>query len=126
MFFKLILFFITIIMSFTSFSSSDITTSGAFPGYYLVSSIGTDGDISFFPLNPDEEQGFIELYEDFTGTFCLDGIEESITWDDSNFYFENRTLPYIFYPTEDEHYPMLVIYIEETETSVVFYYMEDE
>ena len=49
MFFKLILFFITIIMSFTSFSSSDITTSGAFPGYYLVSSIGTDGDISFFP-----------------------------------------------------------------------------
>lgn len=90
------------------------------PGYYIVSSVGEAGDVSYYSLN-DPENGYVMLEEDFTGVMYFEGEEKSLTWDDYYFYFDDVTAPYVYYneETSSDGQPMLLVIFEETETTVV-------
>lgn len=65
--------------------------SGLEPGYYLVSSVGKDGDVSFYGhMNP--ENGWLLLNEDGTGTFFFEGVEGELTWQEDTLNWQGQTL----------------------------------
>ena len=93
-------------------------------GYFVLSSVGNGGDITFHNLNP--ENGYLKLNEDGTGVLFYDGTESELTWDASNLYLQDTTYSYIYYSSEmtgDE--PMLMMLIYETQTTVAFRPMEE-
>lgn len=65
--------------------------SGLEPGYYLVSSVGKDGDVSFYG-NMNPENGWLLLNEDGTGTFFFEGVEGELTWQEDALNWQDQTL----------------------------------
>lgn len=65
--------------------------SGLTPGYYLISSVGKDGDITFYGT-PDPENGFLLLNADGTGTFSFEGVEGALTWEEDAVHWQGQTL----------------------------------
>lgn len=65
--------------------------SGLEPGYYLVSSVGKDGDVSFYG-NMNPENGWLLLNEDGTGTFFFEGVEGELTWQEDALNWQGQTL----------------------------------
>lgn len=65
--------------------------SGLEPGYYLVSSVGKDGDVSFYG-NMNPENGWLLLNEDGTGTFFFECVEGELTWQEDALNWQGQTL----------------------------------
>lgn len=65
--------------------------SGLEPGYYLVSSVGKDGDVSFYG-NMNPKNGWLLLNEDGTGTFFFEGVEGELTWQEDALNWQGQTL----------------------------------
>mgnify|MGYP003290408727 FL=1 len=92
------------------------------PGYYLVSSVGCDGDVTFYST-ADPANGFLKLEEDGTGQMSFGGAEGPLTWDDEAVHWQGQTLPCMsvsYYDAElgrDE--VMLVMYFLDTQTSLI-------
>lgn len=65
--------------------------SGLEPGYYLVSSVGKDGDITFYSAL-DPENGYLQLNADGTGTFLFEGEKAPLTWEEDAVHWQGQTL----------------------------------
>ncbi len=103
----------------------EYSTPALSSGYFVLSSVGQNGNVDFYSLNP--ENGYLKLNEDGTGVLFYDGTESELTWDISNLYLQNTTYPYLYYPAEvtGDSEAMLMILISETETTVIFRPMEE-
>lgn len=103
--------------------SSEPTVSPLQPGYYLISSVGTDGNVSFYSTM-DPENGYLELREDGTGTMRFDGAEAELTWDKENVTWNGQALTGVYltyFDSElDRNDSMLVLYFLEEPVSVIF------
>lgn len=91
------------------------------PGYYIVSSVGESGDVTFYSLI-EPENGYVIIEEDGTGVMYFEGEEKSLTWDGDYFYFDDVSAPYIFTSAEssEDGQAMLTVYLLESETSIIF------
>lgn len=65
------------------------------PGYYLISSVGQNGDITFYS-ELTAENGYLKIRDDGTGFLSFEGTEGELTWDGEYLYWQNQTLPYIY------------------------------
>lgn len=112
----------------SSKSSPQPETGPVQPGYYLVSSVGRDGDITFYDT-ADQVNGYLKLEKDHTGTMNFDGVTKTLTWDDEALYRGEEILPCIsmsYYDSElgrDDF--LLVVYFLNSETSVIFRLAEE-
>lgn len=92
------------------------------PGYYLVSSVGYDGDVTFYST-ADPANGFLKLEEDGTGQMSFGGTEGALTWDDETVYWQGQTLPCMsvsYYDGElGREEVMLMMYFLDTQTSLI-------
>lgn len=61
------------------------------PGYYLISSVGRDGDIRFYG-SMDAENGYLLLNADGTGTLCYEGTEAALTWAGQDLTWQGQSL----------------------------------
>lgn len=89
-------------------------------GYFVVSSVGENGNVSFFgTLSP--ENGYLKLNEDGTGVLFYDGVESSLTWDEAYLYVGEYEYPYNYRTAEEigDEMDMLAVYMLETQTSLV-------
>lgn len=102
--------------------STEPQYAGAIPGYYLVSSVGQDGDVTFYNT-ADPANGFLELEEDGTGQMGFGGEEGPLTWDDETIHWQGKTLPYMsisyYDPELGREEVMLMVYFLDTQTSVI-------
>lgn len=101
----------------------DMQTLPPQPGYYLVSSVGQDGDISFYG-SLDPANGYLKLEEDHTGMMCFNEVEQALTWDQESVTWGEEILPcmYVTYyePELEGSDSMLVLYFLDSMTSVIF------
>lgn len=92
------------------------------PGYYLVSSVGRDGDIQFYG-SLDAANGWIQLNEDGTGTLSFEGTEAALTWSGQELTWQGQTLMgavMSYYDPELGHEDsMLVLYFMDPVVSVI-------
>lgn len=102
------------------------------PGLYAVSSVGLDGDTSFY-ASPDPANGYLELREDATGTLAFGDTVYTVTWDAAKIYLaEAIALPYFYIePEEAGEAPMIAVYFWEYDLpieadSIAFRLMEGE
>lgn len=104
-------------------SLEDMQMSAPQPGYYLISSVGEDGDISFYG-SLDPANGYLKLEEDFTGVMYFGGVEQALTWDQESITWGETVLPcaYVSYyePELEGTDSMLVVYFLEDKISVIF------
>ena len=98
------------------------------PGYYLVSSVGENGDIRFYG-DADPENGYLKLETDHSGVMFYNGTEESLTWDKAFLYWGEKQLPYAYMTYYDEELgredSMLVLYFVEDGISVIMRPVEE-
>ena len=97
------------------------TVTGLEPGYYLISSVGKDGNISFYGnMHPDN--GWLILNGDGTGTFFFEGVEGELTWEEDTIYWQGKTLMGLtarYYDSElDREDVMVMLYFMDPEVSV--------
>lgn len=93
------------------------------PGYYIVSSIGRNGDVEFFD-SLDPANGFLRLNEDNTGTLMLENEEKELTWEEYTVtYGEQSISGYTMSSSESDE--MLMLYFADTKASVIFYQAEE-
>lgn len=92
-------------------------------GYYIVSSVGSGGNVSFFS-SMDPNNGYLLLREDGTGTMLFDGTEADLTWDEASALWNDREITGMilcYYDSElDREDRMLVLYFMDDYTSVIF------
>lgn len=95
-------------------------------GFYVVSSVGEDGNVSFYPtLVP--ANGWLRLEADGTGALYWKETEQNITYDSQNIYTEDITIPFVYYTEEDtQEEPMIMLYFLEESTSVALRLAEGE
>lgn len=89
-------------------------------GYFVVSSVGQNGDVSFYgTLSP--ENGYLKLNGDGTGVLYYDGVESDLTWDESNLYVGDNVYPYTYHPSEEtgDDLEMIAVYMLEAQISLV-------
>lgn len=96
--------------------------SGLEPGYYLVSSVGKDGDVSFYgSMSP--ENGWLLLNEDGTGTFFFEGVEGELTWQEDALSWQGQTLMGLtarYYDSElGREDSMVMLYFTDPVVSVI-------
>ena len=93
------------------------------PEYYLISSVGINGDVSFYG-SLDPENGYLKMLPDGTGMLSFNGTEAELTWDASFVYWNGYTLPYFYETYYDEELgrddAMLLLVLAEENTSVAF------
>lgn len=103
--------------------SPEMELSAAQPGYYLISSVGENGDVTFFGA-PDPANGYLKLEEDHTGVLRYGDVEQTLTWDGEMIYWGEETLPYVYMCYYDEELgrddSMLVVYFVDDMISLVF------
>ena len=92
------------------------------PGYYLVSSVGRDGDIQFYG-SLDAANGWIQLNGDGTGTLSFEGTEGALTWSGKELVWQGQTLMGAvmrYYDSElGREDSMLVLYFMDPVVSVI-------
>ena len=95
-------------------------------GFYVVSSVGEDGDVSFY-YSLTAENGYIDLEKDGTGVMCLEDEEQELTWDESYLYCDEETIPYLYLSAEEsmDGEAMLMIFFEEGKISIILRPVED-
>lgn len=93
------------------------------PGYYIVSSIGRNGDVEFFN-SLDSANGYLRLEEDNTGTLMLENEEKELTWEEYTITCDEQNISgyTMSSPESDE---MLMLYFADTRVSVIFYQAEE-
>ncbi len=93
------------------------------PGFYLVSSVGRDGDVEFYGTL-DKENGWLELNADGTGTMYFDGTEGALTWSCQELIWQGQTLMgfQMSYYDHDLGYgdTMVALYFTDPVVSVCF------
>lgn len=91
-------------------------------GYFVASSIGHNGDVTFFGT-PDPENGYLILEEAGTGFLSYGGTEQALTWDAEYLYWGEQTLPYFyqtyFDPELGYNDALLTIFFTEESVSLV-------
>lgn len=112
----------------TESHSDEPTIKPLQPGIYVISSVGIDGDISFFST-PDPENGYLLLNEDGTGTMLFDGVEAELTWDGETVIWNGRELAGLCLSYYDDALGyedvMLMLYFMDTPTSIAFRPLQD-
>lgn len=107
----------------TAPASEEPVISGLKSGYYLISSVGKDGNIDFYG-SLDAENGWLLLNEDGTGTMSFEGTEGELTWSDQELTWQEQTLMgavMSYYDSElDREESMLVLYFMDPVVSVIF------
>lgn len=91
-------------------------------GYFLVSSVGRDGDVEFYG-SLDPENGSLTLNADGTGTLALDILAGDVTIDENYIRCNGMDIPYFYTPAEKspDGEEMLAIYlIGDVVVSVIF------
>lgn len=90
-------------------------------GYFLISSVGDNGDITFYG-SLDPANGYLKLKEDGTGFMSYGGVEQELTWDADNLYWNGQILPYTHMTYFDAELgrddSMLMVYFINDATSV--------
>ena len=103
--------------------SEEPIISGLMPGYYLISSVGRDGNVDFYG-SLDAENGWLLLNEDGTGTMYFEGTEGELTWSEQELTWQGQTLMgavMTYYDSElDREDAMLVLYFMDPVVSVIF------
>lgn len=98
------------------------------PGYYIASSVGENGDITFFS-SLDPANGYIRLNADHTGVIFWEDAEQDLTWEEDALRRGDEIIPcyYTSYydPELDAEEAMLMIYFMDAQVSVVFRPAED-
>lgn len=93
------------------------------PGYYLVSSVGRNGDVRFYG-SLDEENGWLLLNEDGTGAMSFEGTEGDLTWDGNHLFWQEQALMgavMTYYDSElGREESMAAVYFTDPVVSVVF------
>lgn len=93
------------------------------PGYYLISSVGKNGDVQFFG-SLDAENGWLLLREDGTGILSFEGTEGQLTWNERQLHWQDQTLMGMvmtYYDSElEKEESMLALYFMDPVVSVVF------
>lgn len=107
----------------TAPASGEPVISALAPGYYLISSVGRNGDVQFYgSLNA--ENGWLLLNEDGTGILSFEGTEGQLTWNERQLYWQDQTLMGLimtyYDPELSREDSMLVIYFTDPVVSVVF------
>lgn len=101
----------------------DMQLSAPQPGYYLISSVGKDGDMTLYGY-PDPTNGYLKLEEDFTGVMCFDDVERKLTWDEESITWGEEILPCVYVSYYDSELgvvdSILMVYMLEDETSIAF------
>lgn len=92
------------------------------PGFYVVSSVGRDGDIEFYgTLNA--ENGWLQLNADGSGIMCFEGTEGELTWAGQELTWQGQTLMgavMTYYDWElGREDSMLVLYFMDPVVSVI-------
>lgn len=90
-------------------------------GTFLVSSVGVNGDVSFYG-SLDPANGSLTLKEDGTGTLVFDDLNGDVTIDGENIYFGDMVIPYMYYTEamSPDGEAMLMILLTDRTTSVIF------
>ena len=92
-------------------------------GYYIVSSVGSGGGVSFFGTM-DPNNGYLLLKEDGTGSMLFDGTEAELTWDEESALWNEREITGMilcYYDSElGQEECMLALYFMDDYTSVIF------
>lgn len=98
-------------------------SQGAQPGYYLVSSVGDHGDVTFFG-QLDPQNGYMRLEADGSGKMMYHDVEHALTWDESKIYWGEQTLPYLYTGYQDPELGQddgfITVYFPEEGISVAF------
>lgn len=98
-------------------------SKGPKPGYYLVSSVGDHGDVTFFS-QLDPKNGYLKLEADGSGKMMYNGVEQVLTWDESHIYWGEQTLPCVYSSYFDSELEQddgfLTVYFLEEGISVAF------
>jgi hypothetical protein len=93
------------------------------PGYYLISSVGKNGDVQFY-CSLDAENGWLLLREDGTGILSFEGTEGQLTWNERQLHWQDQTLMGMvmtYYDSElEKEESMLALYFMDPVVSVVF------
>ena len=93
------------------------------PGYYLISSVGKNGDVQFYG-SLDAENGWLLLREDGTGILSFEGTEGQLTWNERQLHWQDQTLMGMvmtYYDSElEKEESMLALYFMDPVVSVVF------
>lgn len=84
-------------------------------GYYIVSSVGVNGDVTFYS-GTDPNDGYLRLENNGTGVMFFEEEEKPLTWDESFFYIEDESVPYVYSSAEE---------IGDTEGLLMIYFMND-
>lgn len=105
----------------TAPDSDYFTEMALIPGYFAVSSIGQDGDVTFFGA-PDPDNGYIALYDDHSGVFFWDNTTQSITWDSVGIYSDQAEYPafYVSAALSGDTEDLLMLYLLEENISIAF------
>ncbi len=104
----------------TTDPTTDPRESAIEPGLYVLSSVGNDGDVTFF-TDIDPERGSVRIEADHCGIWYMKGEEILFQYNDSYFLLEDGTeLPYRYFGSEmTEGSPLLAFYFENEQGGVV-------
>ena len=98
------------------------------PGFYVVSSIGDEENISFL-TTIDPANGYVRLEADHTGMMLWGETEQELTWDDEAIYWGDATIPCFYVSDYDEELEMeaamLLLIFQDTETTAIFRPVEE-
>lgn len=88
-------------------------------GYFLVSSVGIEGDVTFYST-ADPANGYLYLHADGTGTLFFLDVTADLTLDDEYIYWNDREIPYLYYTPDQspDGDALLMLFFTEEQTSV--------
>lgn len=92
------------------------------PGLFVVSSVGVDGDVSFYGTL-DKENGYLQVNEDGTGYLDCEYIQGEITIDEYGINWGDLSIPYIYYDAEespDGEAMLMMVLTGDTYISIIF------
>lgn len=93
------------------------------PGYYVVSSVGRDGDIQFYGTL-SAENGWLQLNEDGTGILCFEGTQAPLTWSGEDLVWQSQAMKGVqmsyFDPELGREDSMVALYFLDPVVSICF------
>lgn len=91
-------------------------------GLFVVSSVGVDGDVSFYNTL-DPENGYLQVNEDGTGYLDCQYIQGEITIDEYGIHWGDLSIPCIYYDAEespDGEAMLMMVLTGDVYISVIF------